>query len=301
MYKHVGNLVKAVIASPEWVFHCVESTTCIYHPTENSEGPPVWKLFTFYYWMNSNHPLGPRWTLNPEPYPLEHSGYPRNHYLGYSVEPNCLSHQFILPEERKNQVYVLGKFLHYFSGSGSTWTADFYDEAAEADGISFLVGASLGYDAHPNPDEEGTLPRSMVNNGIMPQKEFTEMLAYSRLLIGVGDPVTSPAPYEALCLGVPFLNPIKEWDHSDPWNRDKWDTQHGLLKLLDPPYVYNVHAGDKEGFLKAIKSALKNPLTDRLVLERMKMASLEQRVQDLLETNWESEAATIGGAERIAE
>ncbi len=34
----------------------------------------------------------------------------------------------------------------------------------------------------------------------------------------------------------------------------------------------------------------------------MKMASLEQRIQDLLETDWESEAAeTIGGAERIAE
>ncbi len=34
----------------------------------------------------------------------------------------------------------------------------------------------------------------------------------------------------------------------------------------------------------------------------MKMASLEQRIQDFLETDWESEAAeTIGGAERIAE
>jgi len=120
------------------------------------------------------------------------------------------------------------------------------------------------------------------------------MLAHSRLLIGIGDPTTSPTPYEALCLGVPFLNPIKnQWDVSDPSNRDKWDVQHGLLKLLDPPYVYNVRRGDKEGFLKAIKSALENPLTDRYIVERMKMESLEKRLQDLLDTDWENEAAKV--------
>src|SRR5260370_35021623 len=65
MYQHVRKLVKAVIASPEWIFGCVESTTCIYHPTENPEGPPCWMLFYFYYWTNPNHTLSPLWTLNP--------------------------------------------------------------------------------------------------------------------------------------------------------------------------------------------------------------------------------------------
>lgn len=40
--------------------------------------------------------------------------------------------------------------------------------------------------------------------------------------------------------------------------------QHGLLKLLDPPYVYNVQKGDQEGFVKAIQDAISNPI-DRFV------------------------------------
>ena len=188
MYQLVPTLVKAIVSSPEWIVHCVESRTCIYHPAENPKGPPVWILFAFFFWTNPNHPLGPGWTLNPEPYPLERANYSPNYYLGYSVEPNCLSHQFVLPEKKKNQIYVMGKSVYYFGGSGSTWTSDFYDEAAEVSGISFVVGASPSPDL--NPDEANTLPKSVVNNGLMPQKEFTEALAHSRLLIGVGNPVT---------------------------------------------------------------------------------------------------------------
>jgi len=190
-------------------------------------------------------------------------------------------------------MYVMGKYLHYFSGEGSAWTADFYDEAAQVNGLSFVVGASPSPDADNYPVSESTLPKSIVNHGIMPPEEFTAMVANSRMLVGVGSPYTSPTPYDALCLGVPFLNAIKQWDHSDPWNRDKWDIQHGLLKLLDPPYVYNVHTGDKKAFLKAIKGALENPLPDRYILERMKMASLEKRVTELMVTDWERKAAEV--------
>jgi hypothetical protein len=87
----------------------------------------------------------------------------------------------------------------------------------------------------------------------------------------------SPTPYDALCLGVPYINPILDviyftslrylstklhfqWDKNDPTNRDKWSGQQGMLKDFDPPYVYNVFRGDKEGFIKAIKDALANPI-----------------------------------------
>jgi len=45
----------------------------------------------------------------------------------------------------------------------------------------------------------------------------------------------------------------------------RWGVQHGILKFWNPPYVYNVHKDDKEGFINAIRSALENPI-DRLVL-----------------------------------
>lgn len=47
-------------------------------------------------------------------------------------------------------------------------------------------------------------------------------------------------PYEALCLGVPFINPIKEWDPTQPENRDRWLSQHNGLHELSPPHVYHI-------------------------------------------------------------
>lgn len=54
--------------------------------------------------------------------------------------------------------------------------------------------------------------------------------------------------------------PLLKWSPDDPTNRRYWDAQHGQLKWLDPPYVYNVFKGDKEGFVKAVKSAIENPI-----------------------------------------
>lgn len=88
---------------------------------------------------------------------------------------------------------------------------------------------------------------------------------------------SSPTPYEALCLGTPFINPIHSWDPSDPSNRLSWSAQHELLKFEDPPYVYNVKKGDLEGFVDAVRRAVENPLGDRWVLERMKMGSVERK------------------------
>ncbi|KAF8334197.1 uncharacterized protein EI90DRAFT_3051445 [Cantharellus anzutake] len=295
MFQLVRRLVKVVIVSPEWVFSCVKVVGCIYSPTENPDGVPIWQLFSYFFWTSPNHPLGSGWTLSPEPYPLEQASYAPNYYLGYSVEPNCLNHPFVPPQERGNRMYVMGKYLEYFSGgSDSAWAVEFYNDAAEINGISFVVGASPNPAIKvKNPGAGSVLPKSIVNYGLMPQKEFMDVLAHSRMLVGVGSPYTSPTPYDALCLGVPFLNAIKNWNRLDPWNRDYWDIQHGLLKLLDPPYVYNVHSGDKEGFLKAIKGAMTNPLTDRYILERMMMSSVEKRVQNLMEADWRSKAEEL--------
>ncbi|SRR5260221_5896020 len=188
MFHLVRNMVKVVITTSEWINACVDSVACIHHPTQNPQGIPVWMMFSFYFWTNPNHPLGPTWTLNPEPYTLEHADYSPNQYLGYSVEPNCLRQPFIPPEEREKQVYVMGKYLHYFYGPESTWTPDFYDEAAEANGISFVVGASQIQET--NSDAESTLPKSIVNNGLLPPEIFSTMVAHSRMLIGVGSPYT---------------------------------------------------------------------------------------------------------------
>lgn len=38
--------------------------------------------------------------------------------------------------------------------------------------------------------------------------EFVHEVGQSRMMVGVGGPWWSPSPYNALCQGVPFLNPV---------------------------------------------------------------------------------------------
>jgi hypothetical protein len=83
-----------------------------------------------------------------------------------------------------------------------------------------------------------------------------------------------------------------------------------MLKLLDPPYVYNVFKDDLDGFIEAIEAARTNPI-DRsvtkaqihhfsliharpsFVLDGMRMSSVTSRVQSLVETDWKSHAAEL--------
>ena len=49
---------------------------------------------------------------------------------------------------------------------------------------------------------------------------------------------------------------IRQWNRDDPKDRSRWWTQHGMLKFLDPPFVYNVFNDDLDGFVGAIDSAM---------------------------------------------
>jgi len=166
------------------------------------------------------------------------------------------------------------------------WPPHFYEAASNATGIEFVLGA--------NDDADGqvTLPRGLTNYGFMSQPDFVDALSKSLVLVGVGRPVTSPTPYEALCLGVPFINPILTWDRNDPKDRTKWQTQHGMLKLLDPPYVYNIYKEDLDGFVDAIADAILTPI-NRYVLERMRMSAVTARLRAILEKDWKGEAAEL--------
>ncbi|KAF7352263.1 Glycosyltransferase family 18 protein [Mycena venus] len=285
LYQMFPDLVKAILVEGEDSKYCFEDVDCIMN-SENPYGLPAWKIFSFAFWVQSANPLGHKWTLSPEDYRLEHSWNIPNTYLGYSVEPGCLSTPFIPHEQRKfpPQIYILAKTLEYFNPKDHAWKADFYDDAANATGAQFVVGA-VG-------SPPGDFSKSIKNVGLMPQKWFYQNLAQSSVLVGMGLPWTSPTPYDALCLGVPFINPIVQWDPKNKTNRDRWFTQQGSLKVLDPPYVYNVFKGDKEGFLQAIKDALANPIQP-YILDRMRMSAIEERLGRILETDWKAEARVL--------
>ncbi|KAJ7864644.1 hypothetical protein B0H13DRAFT_2069028, partial [Mycena leptocephala] len=111
--------------------------------------------------------------------------------------------------------------------------------------------------------------------------------------MGIGAPSTSPTPYDALCLGVPFINPILTWDPARPDDRSKWEAQHEALKHLNPPHVYNVFKDDEDGLERAVRAALDAPLLDRYILPRMELDAVQARVGAILETDWRSAAEAV--------
>ncbi|KAJ7129165.1 hypothetical protein C8R44DRAFT_699813 [Mycena epipterygia] len=287
LYHIFHDLVKIVIAHPEQVKQCWANGECV-RTSENPSGIPVWKLFSFYFWKEAQNPLGAKWTLNPEDYQL--LGYAPNSYLGYSIESQCHKHPFIPHSQRKSQAYILAKWLNYFNSEALAWPMEVFDIARNSTGISFLIGSKNNpHLPHPPPSN---LAASIRNVGLMTQDEFYSALSESMVLVGIGDPLLSPTPYDALCLGVPFINPIKSWDRENPSDRTKWSTQHDMLRHLSAPYVYNVFAGDREGFLQAIQDAKANPIQS-FVLERMKMSAVEDRFGKILEHDWRAEASDL--------
>ncbi|KAJ7485265.1 hypothetical protein FB451DRAFT_1127392 [Mycena latifolia] len=283
LYHIFRGLIKALFIEEQETNACFNDPKCILSP-QNPSGIPVWKMFSFNWWTGAVGPLASNWTLNPEDYQLEGKGYAPNNYLGYSVEPGCAMRPFIPHAERTRQAYVLAKEMHYFSPEIRAWNPELYDSAQEAADIEFVAGVR----GEPTAD----FPSRLKNIGYMSPNDFYDQLSRSLVLVGVGFPLTSPTPYDALCYGVPFINPVLEarsWDTTDPENRNKWSVQHGMIKHLDPPYVYHVFKGDRDGFVNAIKDAVSHPIQS-YVLDRMKMHVVEQRLRNILTTDWEKEA-----------
>lgn len=249
-----------------------------------------------HFWNGPMGPLGRPFTVVPEPYHLWNSFSERegkNVYIGYSVERTCMKTPYVQYSERPRQAYILAKVLSYFqlpdyllsdpSGNNATHlTDDFYAKLAEEIDMKWI--ASIRNDVKP----EGSLPPPGITQlERLDRPAFQRKIAQSRLVLGIGRPALSPTPYEALCLGVPFINTIHGWDRNDPENRTKWWGQHDALSHLDlhEPYVYHVKMRDREGLKRAVKSAMDTPIP-RYIPPRMKMSAVVDRVKDFLETDW---------------
>lgn len=233
----------------------------------------VRKVFYPNWWNQPAEPLGGPFTLSPEPYgiwPSPWNGGRDNFYLGYTVEPSCMDTPYIPPAQRPRQAYVFGKSLHYFGspayilfeeigGIEASINDDFYVEFSQKENVTFLAGHFSLSDA---PEGYTSPPRGIIQHERLPRPEFQKVVSNSRVMIGLGNPLLSPTPYEALCLGIPFINPFRPADKNDPKNKMKWEAQHDafVYEGLDEPYVYHVRVGDREGFKAALRKAMSTPI-----------------------------------------
>jgi hypothetical protein len=152
-------------------------------------------------------------------------GLGHNTYLGYSIESVCRAQPFIPHSKRENQAYILAKLLSFFTPQRDrAWTPAIFDAATTATGIQYMIGAVNDTLQGEWPAAE--LPSNYIGFGHIGQSVFLDKLSRARVLIGMGNPSTqvtpsaqesffpngivirSPTPYDALCLGVPFINPV---------------------------------------------------------------------------------------------
>ncbi|KAH8822996.1 hypothetical protein DL96DRAFT_1533690 [Flagelloscypha sp. PMI_526] len=277
------------------------------------EGIPVWNSFMFYFWREAQSPLGSQWTLSPENYAAQNEDGKGNQYLGYSIESFCRKRSFTPHSRREHRALVLGKLMKIFDPLSNDHYPWKNPEHPDQDLLNSVVPRiplsmsgepfaliSTAYDegSIPPPDADenwkgAATPVKVIQNlGSLSQADFYRELGKSKALLGLGRPETSPSPYDALCLGVPFINPIHDWDRDDPTNRFKWRTQHDPLKALSSPYVYNVREGDEEGLEAALNSAVANPI-ERFIPPEMTIATVKERHRQLVETDWKSKARDL--------
>ncbi|KAJ7625616.1 hypothetical protein FB45DRAFT_750755 [Roridomyces roridus] len=306
MYRIFPDLVKMVIVADWDSFKCYEDEYCVQSDI-NPSGIPIHKIFSFYFWPFPRHPLGQRWVLAPEPFAIQPDpvAVSNNTYLGYSIEDDCALTPFIPPSSRPDppRAWVLAKLLRYLSPAADpSWSKADFDAVSEATGITFALGAGLDNgESDPGTREElqGRLPEQSVNeidvtrpDSRLSKAEFMGKVAQTRVLVGVGSPILSPTPYNALCLGVPFINPIDNWDPENPEDTTKWHGQQNMLSSMKPPFVYNVRKADRPALIAAIFTALSTPI-DSYILPRMQMSAVESRLAEIVDTDWKAEADAL--------
>ncbi|KAF9446580.1 hypothetical protein P691DRAFT_732966 [Macrolepiota fuliginosa MF-IS2] len=298
-YRMMPDLVKVIIRNEAG--QCHNDKDCVKGP-DNPYGIPAWKLFEMSYWPDyrlndKNHPMKGKWLLSAGPdYDFPDFDSSPIQYIGYSTEESCKEIPMIPLEERKNQVWMLMKQILYVYHHRFAWNRTYFPLVHDELGVDFVGGWVLdkdylgwGKDIHEEVFDIEDHNHGIYNLGMQSSEDFYEQVRNSKIMIGMANPHWSPSPVEALCLGVPFLNPISDWDRDDPWNKSRWDTQHPTLKHYDRPYVYHVHAKNFTGFLEAIETAIKTPI-DRFIPEHMTEKAVQERLTKLMETDWRAKA-----------
>ncbi|KAF7323838.1 hypothetical protein MKEN_00605100 [Mycena kentingensis (nom. inval.)] len=299
LYQTMPNLISMVLLDVGDMMTCFndDSTLCV-KSHDNPDGIPAHKIFTFNWWEDSAHPLDERWDLSPEAYPGS-----KHTYLGYSIEPSCAQRTFVPHSERAKQVYVMGKNGDYFAAGNRAWEPHTLERAAEAirppsvdagagaeAQVRFLVG--IREDGLPAEFAAVEKKGMLKDLGRLSPEEFYSRLSHSVALLGMGSPRTSPSAYDALCLGVAFINPVHSWDRDYPTDRTRWVAQHETLKYLDPPYVYNVFVNDDEGFVRAVKEATERPFSS-FIPKHMRFPAIEERLGKIINTDWKGRAEEL--------
>jgi hypothetical protein len=92
------------------------------------------------------------------------------------------------------------------------------------------------------------------------KEEWHQLLASSKFLLGLGDPLLGPSAIDAIANGCVYINPI----YRSPV-RDVFESQHPYAdKKIGHPHVCSYHVGNDDELLKCVDFALNTELSPYL-------------------------------------
>lgn len=143
--------------------------------------------------------------------------------LRFSIENDCTAMPPIPLSERPNRVWLLMKELTYAYDFKFAWDRTYFARASSELGMDFVGAWNVDQHFQWKPEKQGLMKdiedrkHGVINliskehgGKSMTPDEWEREVRKSRIMIGVGNPWWSPSPYHALCLGVPFLNPVSQ-------------------------------------------------------------------------------------------
>jgi hypothetical protein len=164
-------------------------------------------------------------------------GYPGNKFLGYYIDQEVFdAHRGVT---KKQQGVVWGKDPNHFSRRDKVLSH-------VADRVLLHSTASRAVFRHNN----------VVWHGHVNKDGWVQLLAESKFLLGLGDPLLGPSAIDAISMGCVYINPV----HASPV-RGHFKTQHDYaMDKIGAPYVCNANFNDMKSVLKCVDFALKADL-----------------------------------------
>lgn len=164
-------------------------------------------------------------------------GYPGNQFLGYFIDRDVFTaHQ---GAAKKQQGVIWGKDPNHFSSRGKLL-------AQVADLVPLHSTASRAVFRHQN----------VVWHGHQDKAGWLQLLAESKFLLGLGDPLLGPSAVDAVSMGCVYINPV----HDKPV-RGRFKTQHDYAaEKIGAPYVCNANLNDISSVKACVEFALKSDL-----------------------------------------
>ena len=158
-----------------------------------------------------------------------------NTFLGYFVDNSTM--QQPLPE-KQNKGVIWGKDAKHLQGKEHLLRSI-------ADDITLVSTATNKVFQH----------RNVIWAGHQTPTSWMDLLAESKFMIGLGNPILGPSAIDAISVGCMFLNPI-----FDKPVHGKFISQHPFAQKLGPPYVCSYRAQDLHDLRRCVAEATKTQL-----------------------------------------